>query len=45
MRPAEGFVFDTALAAYLIDPTQGHYELERLTVSYLNFEPSKPNPE
>ncbi len=35
--PAEGFVFDTALAAYLIDPTQGHYELERLTVSYLNF--------
>ena len=43
--PAEGFVFDTALAAYLIDPTQGHYELERLTVSYLNFEPSKPNPE
>ena len=43
--PAEGFVFDTALAAYLIDPTQGHYELERLTVFYLNFEPSKPNPE
>ena len=43
--PIEGFCFDTALAAYLIDPTQGHYELERLTVSYLNFEPAKPNAE
>ena len=41
--PAEDFAFDTALAAYLIDPTQGSYELEKLTVSYLNFEPAKPD--
>ena len=39
--PAEDFCFDTALAAYLIDPTQGSYELEKLTVAYLNFEPAK----
>ena len=38
---AEDFCFDTALAAYLIDPTQGSYELEKLTVAYLNFEPTK----
>ena len=36
--PAEGFVFDTAVAAYLLDATVGHYELERLTVQYLGFE-------
>jgi DNA polymerase-1 len=36
--PAEGFAFDTALAAYLLDPTQGSYDLSRLTVSYCNFE-------
>ena len=36
--PAEGFVFDTALAAYVLDPTQGSYTLPRLTVSCLNFE-------
>ena len=36
--PAEGFVFDTELAAYLIDPTQGHYELGRLTAAYLSCE-------
>ena len=40
--PCEGFVFDTALAAYLIDATQGDYGLERLSVSYLNREPEKP---
>lgn len=34
--PAEGFVFDTALAAYLLGPTEGGYALERLSVSYLN---------
>ena len=34
--PADGFVFDTALAAYLLDATSGHYEIERLFVSYFN---------
>lgn len=43
--PTEDFCFDTALAAYLIDPTLGHYELERLSVSYLNLEPSKQSEE
>ena len=36
--PADGFVFDTALAAYLLDPTQGSYDIDRLTVSYLGIE-------
>ncbi len=35
---AEGFVFDTALAAYLLDATQGSYELQRLFVAYFNEE-------
>ena len=34
--PAEGFAFDTALAAYLLAPTEGSYALERLSLSYLN---------
>ena len=32
--PAEGIVFDTALAGYLLDATSGHYDLERLGVSW-----------
>ncbi len=40
--PGEGFVFDVALAAYLIDATQGDYALERLSVGYLNRELEKP---
>ena len=40
--PAEGFAFDTALAAYLLDATAGSYDLERLFVSYLNEELPKP---
>ncbi len=36
--PAEGFVFDTALAAYLLDATAGSYDLPRLFVSYYNQE-------
>ncbi len=32
----EGFVFDTAIAAYLLSPTDGSYELEKLSVSYFN---------
>ena len=40
--PAEGFVFDTALAAYLLDATAGGYDLPRLFVSYFNQELGKP---
>jgi len=36
--PADGFVFDTALGAYLLDATAGGYDLERLFVSYYNTE-------
>ena len=34
----EGFLFDTALAAYLISPTDGSYALEKLSVSWLSFQ-------
>ncbi len=34
----DGFLFDTALAAYLISPTDGSYDLDRLSVTWLNFE-------
>lgn len=40
--PAEGFVFDTALAAYLLDATAGSYDLGRLFVTYFNEELPKP---
>ena len=40
--PAEGFVFDTALAAYLLDATAGSYDLSRLFVSYYGEELPKP---
>ena len=40
--PAEGFVFDTALAAYLLDATAGKYDLPQLFVSYFNQELPKP---
>ncbi len=40
--PAEGFVFDTALAAYLLDATAGSYDLQRLFVAYYNAELPKP---
>ena len=33
---AEGFVFDTALAAYLLDATAGSYDIDKLFVSYFN---------
>ena len=39
--PIGGFVFDTALAAYLLSPTDGSYELEKLCVTYFNREISK----
>ena len=34
----EGFVFDTALAAYLLAPTDGSYDLEKLGMTYFNHE-------
>lgn len=34
----EGFVFDTALAAYLLEPTESGYELKRLSAKYLGTE-------
>ena len=40
--PADGFVFDTALAAYLLDATAGSYDLPRLFVAYYNEELPKP---
>ena len=33
-----GFVFDTAIAAYLLAPTDGSYELEKLGMTYFNQE-------
>ena len=38
----DGFVFDTAIAAYLLDATAGSYDLARLFVSYFNAELPKP---
>ena len=38
---AEGFVFDTAVAAYLLSPTDGSYDLEKLGLTYYNFQPPK----
>ena len=40
--PADGFAFDTALAAYLLDATAGSYDLQRLFVAYYNEELPKP---
>ena len=36
--PADGFIFDTALAAYDLDATQGSYELDRVVIHQLGFE-------
>ncbi|MEG1658639.1 MAG: DNA polymerase I [Oscillibacter sp.] len=40
--PVDGFVFDTALGAYLLDSTAGNYELQRLFVAYYQEELPKP---
>ena len=40
--PADGFVFDTALAAYLADATAGSYDIPKLFLSYYNEELPKP---
>ena len=37
----KGWVFDTALAAYLLDATAGSYDLNRLCVTYCGFEPGR----
>ena len=37
---ADGFVFDTAVAAYLLDATRGKYELSQLAQDYLHFSPA-----
>lgn len=34
----DGFVFDTALAAYVIDPTESSYDLSRLSMRYFGGE-------
>ena len=36
--PTDGFVFDTALVAYLLDATAGSYDLPRLAQTYLGEE-------
>lgn len=36
--PTEGFAFDTALAAYLLDPTETNYDLPRLSARFLGRE-------
>ena len=36
--PAEGFVFDAALAAYLLDPSDGSYALPRIAKKLLGLE-------
>ena len=38
----DGFIFDTALGAYLLDATAGSYEIDRLFISYFNEELPKP---
>ncbi len=38
---ADGFVFDTAVAAYLLAPTDGSYDLEKLGITYFNVQPPK----
>ncbi len=36
-----GFVFDTAIAAYLLAPTDGSYDLEKLSMTWFNHETAK----
>ncbi len=40
--PAEGFIFDTALAGYLLDATAGHYDIGRLFASWFREELPRP---
>ena len=41
--PADGFIFDTALAAYILDATQGKYDLDRLATEYLACTIARPD--
>ena len=36
--PVEGFIYDTALAAYLLEATESEYPLERVSMRYLDCE-------
>ena len=36
--PLDGFVYDTALAGYLLDATAGDYSLGRLSMGYCGTE-------
>jgi len=40
--PADGFLFDTALAGYLLDATAGHYDIARLFASWFKEDLPKP---
>ncbi len=42
--PANGFVFDTAVAAYLLDATRGDYALPTVTMQYMHFTPNNDTP-
>lgn len=37
-RPIQGFVFDSAVASYLLNPATGKYELSRMAPAYLDEE-------
>lgn len=37
-KPARGIAFDVSIAAYLLDPTQSDYALDRLSLAYLGQE-------
>ncbi len=37
----DGFIFDTEVAAYLLAPTDGSYELEKLVLTYFNRQADK----
>ena len=37
--PAQGFVFDTAVASYLLDTGRGDHELSKVSMEYLGFTP------
>lgn len=41
--PIDGFQFDTAVAAYLLDASRGKYALSDLTAAYLQFDLPKPD--
>ena len=38
----KGYIFDSALCAYLLNPTEGRYTLERLAMAYLEMQVPSP---